>query len=129
MGQAKTTMGNEWKHNLFGCCDKGCAWWCINLYCCGPCNLGRAAEISHQSSCILYCCCAGCCLGRNRMKVADKSGINESCYQSCMLAWCCACCTAAQIIMEVEDDKGMRAGCLGNWTGKCQSGDQTKGQA
>merc|ERR1711998_599908 len=105
MGKLPREMGGEeWKHGLFGCCDMGCMGWCINIYCCGPCNAGHAAEKSGCGNCVLNCLCLNCTHCFIRKHVAEKYKIEDGgAFMSIVKAICCGMCSISQVIQEVAE--------------------------
>ena len=93
-----------WSSGICGCCDNGAGFFCIQMYCCGPCTLGKVwAAYELPGGCPVGCCCGGgfLCHVYLRSQVAAKEGINDG-INTCLCPCCCAACSMWQIINQAK---------------------------
>mmetsp|Transcript_6272 Transcript_6272/g.10183 ORF Transcript_6272/g.10183 Transcript_6272/m.10183 type:complete len:145 (-) Transcript_6272:428-862(-) len=109
---------DQWKHEIFGCCDKGPAWCFCNMFCCATCKYGKAMEVGTGGN---YCCC--CLVGAafpfniiGRTQVLSKYKITESFGNTALFSLFCGPCSMLQIMSEVEDRERVKlgGGCCGD---------------
>jgi hypothetical protein len=96
---------STWKHGILGCCDSGCGYFCVSMYCCAPCTWGKVwSAYDFPGGYVVGCCCGGgmCCQFMVRNKVAQEQGIDDG-ICAFVMPFCFAPCSMWQVVQEAKD--------------------------
>jgi len=90
----------DWKHGLFGCCDKGVGT-CCKGFCCGPCAVADARQTMDGSNFMFNCCCVGAVPSYNIIR--EGYNIKGSACGDICTALLCGPCAATRLLNETMD--------------------------
>ena len=66
---------STWKHGILGCCDSGCGYFCVSMYCCAPCTWGKVwSAYDMPGGYAVGCCCGGGMCGTRKGVVCLHTG-------------------------------------------------------
>ena len=93
---------NNWKHNLFSCCDSVCMSFFTCLVPCScafiQCIDAKLVYPESKEYCAAYFCAWLGCFGLayNRAQIRNKLSIEGSYCIDCVCHTCCCCCSLVQ---------------------------------